>query len=52
MCPAKKTIRLRIEAEKRKQEEFFELAEGLRNTTNPKQAKRLGDKLGRKILGG
>lgn len=41
-----------IEAEKRKQQEFFELAERFRNTTDPKEAKRLGDQLGRMIFGG
>jgi len=40
-----------IEAEKRKQQEFFELAERFRNTTNPEEAKRLGDKLGRMVFG-
>jgi hypothetical protein len=41
-----------IEAEKRKQQEFFELAERFRNTTDPDEAKRLGDKLGRMVFGG
>jgi hypothetical protein len=41
-----------IEAEKRKQQEFFELAERFRNTSDPKEAKRLGDKLGRMVFGG
>jgi hypothetical protein len=41
-----------IEAEKRKQREFFELAELFRNTTDPDEAKRLGDKLGRMVFGG
>ena len=40
-----------IEAEKRKQQEFFELAERFRNATNPEEAKRLGDKLGRMVFG-
>ena len=40
-----------IEAEKRKQREFFELAELFRNATDPKEAKRLGDKLGRMVFG-
>lgn len=34
-----------IEAEKRKQREFFELAEQFRNATDPEEAKRLGDAL-------
>ena len=41
-----------MEAEKRKQEEFFELAERFRNATDPEEAKRLGDKLGRMVFGG
>ena len=41
-----------IEAEKRKQEEFFELAEKFRNAKDPEQAKRLGDELGRMVFGG
>ena len=36
-----------IEAEKRKQREFFELAERFRDATDPEEAKRLGDRLGR-----
>ena len=40
-----------IEAEKRKQQEFFELAERFRNTTDPEEAKRLGDELGKMVFG-
>ena len=40
-----------IEAEKRKQQEFFELAERFRNATDPEEAKRLGDLLGRMVFG-
>jgi hypothetical protein len=40
-----------IEAEKRKQQEFFELAERFRNATDEKEAKRLGDQLGRMVFG-
>jgi len=40
-----------IEAEKSKQQEFFKLAERFRNTTDPKEAKRLGDELGRMVFG-
>jgi hypothetical protein len=40
-----------IEAEKRKQEEFFELAEKFRNAKDPEEAKRLGGKLGRMVFG-
>ena len=32
-----------MEAEKRKQQEFFDLAERFRNATNPEEVKRLGD---------
>ena len=40
-----------IAAEKRKQQEFFELAERFRNATDPSEAKRLGDELGRMDFG-
>ena len=40
-----------IEAEKRKQQEFFELAERFRNATDPEETKRLGDALGRMVFG-
>ena len=40
-----------IEAEKRKQQEFFELAERFRNATDPEEAKRLGEALGRMVFG-
>ena len=40
-----------IEAEKRKQQEFFDLAERFRNATDPEEAKRLGDALGRMVFG-
>jgi len=41
-----------IEAEKRKQQEFFELAEKFREASDPEEAKRLGDELGRMVFGG
>lgn len=41
-----------IDADKRKQQEFFDLAERFRNETDPQEAKRLGDLLGRLALGG
>jgi hypothetical protein len=41
-----------LEAEKRKQKEFFELAERFRATTDDAEAQRLGDQLGRMIFGG
>ena len=40
-----------IEAEKRKQQEFFELAERFRQATDPEEVKRLGDELGRMVFG-
>jgi hypothetical protein len=40
-----------IQAEKRKQEKFFQLAELFRNATDPEEAKRLGDELGRMVFG-
>jgi hypothetical protein len=39
-------------AEKRKQQEFFELAERFRKETEPSEVKRLGDRLGRLVFGG
>ena len=41
-----------IEAERRKQQEFFDLAERFRNESAPDAAKRLGDQLGRMVFGG
>lgn len=41
-----------IEAEQRKQQEFFELAERFRSEADPQEAKRLGDQLGRLVFGG
>ena len=41
-----------IEAEKRRQQEFFELAERFRSAEDPDEAKRLGDQLGRMVFGG
>jgi hypothetical protein len=40
-----------IEAEKSKQQEFFELAERFRNATDPEEVKRLGAALGRMVFG-
>jgi predicted transcriptional regulator len=40
-----------IEAEKRKQREFHELAERFRAATDPKDVERLGDDLGRMVFG-
>jgi hypothetical protein len=41
-----------IETEKRKQQEFFDLAERFRDEKDPDAAKRLGDQLGRMVFGG
>jgi hypothetical protein len=41
-----------IEAQKRKQEQFFALAQRFRGATDPDEAKRLGDELGRMVFGG
>jgi hypothetical protein len=41
-----------IEADKRKQQEFFELAKRFRRADDPKEVKRLGDQLGRMVFGG
>jgi hypothetical protein len=40
-----------MEAQKRKQQQFFELAERFRAATDPDEAKRLGDELGRMVFG-
>lgn len=40
-----------IEAQKRKQKEFFALAERFRSANDPKDAARLGDDLGRMVFG-
>jgi hypothetical protein len=44
-------IELGIEARKQKEKAFFELAERFRAASDPEQAKRLGDKLGRLVFG-
>jgi predicted DNA-binding ribbon-helix-helix protein len=41
-----------IDAEKRKQQQFFALAERFRNEQDPEAANRLGDELGRMVFGG
>ena len=41
-----------MDAEKRRQQEFSELAERFRNTVDPEEAKRLGDRLGRMVFTG
>jgi hypothetical protein len=39
------------EAEKRKQQEFFNLAERFRSATDPDEVKRLSDRMGRMVFG-
>ena len=41
-----------IEADKRKQQEFFALAQRFRDEDDPETASRLGDELGRLVFGG
>jgi hypothetical protein len=52
MSPANKIVRHGIEVEKRNHQKLLDLAERFRNATVPKEANRLGDKLGRTIFGG
>jgi hypothetical protein len=40
-----------MEAEKRKQREFFDLAERFRSASDPEEVKRLGDQMGRMVFG-
>jgi hypothetical protein len=40
-----------MEAEKRKQQEFFDLAERFWSATDPDDVKRLGDQMGRMVFG-
>jgi hypothetical protein len=40
-----------IEAEKHKQQEFFDLAERFRTASDPEEIKRLGDQMGRMVFG-
>jgi hypothetical protein len=40
-----------MEAEKRKQQEFFDLAERFRAATDPEDVKRLGDRMSRMVFG-
>jgi hypothetical protein len=41
-----------MELENRKQQEFFALAERFRRATDPDEARRVGDQMGRMVLGG
>ena len=40
-----------MEAEKRRQQEFFDLAERFRRATDPEEVTRLGDQMGRMVFG-
>jgi hypothetical protein len=40
-----------IEADQRKQQEFFEIAKRFRSATDPKEVKRLGEQMGRMVFG-
>jgi hypothetical protein len=40
-----------MEAEVRKEKEFFNLAERFRSATDPEEIKRLGDEMGRVVFG-
>ena len=44
-------IELGIEARKQKEQAFFDLAQRFRAASDPEQAKRLGDELGRFVFG-
>ena len=44
-------IELGIEARRQKEKAFFELSERFRAASDPQQAKRLGDELGRLVFG-
>lgn len=44
-------IELGMEARKQKEKVFFEVAERFRAATDPEEAKRLGDELGRLMFG-
>ena len=41
-----------MDAQKRKRQQFFELAERFRGATDPDETRRLGDELGRMVFGG
>jgi hypothetical protein len=40
-----------MDAEKRKQQEFFDVAERFRSASDPEEVKRLGDLMGRMVFG-
>ncbi len=51
MSSGNKKVRRSIEAEKQKQQKFFNLEQRFRNATVPSETKHLGDKLGRMVFG-
>ena len=51
MKPTNKTAGQKADAEKCERQEFFNLAERFRSATDPEEAKRLGDELGRMVFG-
>jgi hypothetical protein len=40
-----------IESEKRRHQEFFDLADRFRNSTDPAEVERLGEEMGRMVFG-
>ena len=51
MKSTNKTARRGNSAEERTRKKLFQLTNRFRNTTDPKEAKRLGDELGRMLFG-
>ena len=50
-CMLVELIESGIDADKRKQQEFFNLAERFREESDPAEVERLGDQLGRMVFG-
>jgi hypothetical protein len=51
MKSTNKAVRQSDSAEKRRRKKLFQLANRFRNTSDQKEAKRLGDELGRMVFG-
>lgn len=49
---AGQSVTVSEEAKKRKQREFFDLAERFRGATDPDEVGRLGEQIGRMVFGG
>jgi hypothetical protein len=47
----RQSVKTRRKKETRKQRKFLDLAKRFRSSTDPQEAKRLGDKLGRLVFG-